>query len=147
MAVRAAPCSEVACLAGRALVDGVGDESLATAEVSGQSLEIGRWRSRLAQPVGVLLAGCGAVAGAGGDEAAGRLRRISAIDERLVQIQAELADLRASAISRLRNRIDEARQQGWDLFAEMILQVRGEIARATARLSALRRSGPTSPNR
>ena len=88
--------------------------------------------------------------GAGGDEAAGRLRRISAIDERLVQIQAELADLRASAISRLRNRIDEARQQGWDLFAEMIVQVKGEIARTRSRLSAFHRGdrvlpdGPTS---
>src|SRR5688572_1249461 len=69
VAVRAATCGEVACLAGRALVDGVGNEGLATAEVSGQGLEIGRRRSSLAQPVGVLLAGRGAVAGAGRDAA------------------------------------------------------------------------------
>ena len=46
VAVRAAAFSEVACLARRALVDGVSDEHLETAEVSGQGLEIGRWRSR-----------------------------------------------------------------------------------------------------
>jgi len=85
--------------------------------------------------------------GVSGDDGARRRRRMSDIEERLVRIQAELADLRASAIWRLRSRIDEARQQGWDLFAEMILQVKSEIARATARLSALQRSGPTSPNR
>jgi hypothetical protein len=68
VAVRAATCSEVARLAGRALVDGVGDERLATAEVSGQEVKIGRWRSRLAQAVGVLLAGVGAVTSAGRDE-------------------------------------------------------------------------------
>jgi hypothetical protein len=74
-------------------------------------------------------------------------RRMSNIDERLVNIQAETAGLRASAIWRLRSRIDEARQQGWDLFAEMILQVKGEIARTAARLSALQRSHPTSTDR
>src|SRR6266511_685342 len=43
VAVRAATFGEVACLARRALVDGVGDERLETVEVSGQGLEIGRW--------------------------------------------------------------------------------------------------------
>ena len=65
VAVRAAAFSEVACLARWALVDGVSDERLEAAEVSGQGLEIGRWRSRLAQTVGVLLAGIGAVPGSG----------------------------------------------------------------------------------
>src|SRR5215212_7043135 len=61
VAVRAAPFSEVACLAGRALVDGVGDEGLATPEVSGDGVER-RWgEARLAQAIGVLLAGRGAV--------------------------------------------------------------------------------------
>jgi hypothetical protein len=65
VAVRAAAFGEVACLAGRALIDGVGDERLETADVGGQGREIGRWRSRLAQTVGVLLAGRGAVSGSG----------------------------------------------------------------------------------
>ena len=67
VAVRAATFGEVACLARWALVDRVGDECLATAEVSGQGLEIGRWRSGLAHTVGVLLAGIGTVASAGRD--------------------------------------------------------------------------------
>jgi hypothetical protein len=64
-------------------------------------------------------------------------RRLAAIDARLVAIEAEWADLRASAIWRLKGRIDEARQQGWDLFAEMVLQVQREIRRATLRLRKL----------
>ena len=69
MAVRAAPFSEVASLAGGALIDGVGDEGLATPEVSGHGVER-RWgEARLAQAIGVLLAGIGAVASAGGDAA------------------------------------------------------------------------------
>lgn len=64
-------------------------------------------------------------------------RRVSDIDARLVMIQAELADLRSSAIWRLKGRIDDARQQGWDLFAEMVLQMKREIARANTRLHKL----------
>src|SRR3954454_15685110 len=69
VAVRAATFGEVACLAGRALVDGVGDEGLATPEVSGHGVEGGWGEARLAQPVGVLLAGIGAVASAGRSQA------------------------------------------------------------------------------
>ena len=64
-------------------------------------------------------------------------RRLAEVDARLVMIQAELDDLRSSAIWRLKGRIDEARRQGWDLFAEMILQVKREIGRATIRLRQL----------
>jgi len=67
VAVRAAPFSEVARLARWALVDRVGDECLATAEVGGQNLEIDRRRRSLAQTIGVLLAGIGTVASAGRD--------------------------------------------------------------------------------
>jgi hypothetical protein len=69
VAVWAAPFSEVAGLAGRALVDGVGDEGLATPEIGGHGVER-RWgQARLARAIGVLLAGIGAVASAGGDAA------------------------------------------------------------------------------
>ena len=65
VAVRAAPFSEVASLAGRALVDGVGDEGLAPPDVSGHGVER-RWsEARLTQAIGVLLAGRGAVPGSG----------------------------------------------------------------------------------
>jgi hypothetical protein len=67
-------------------------------------------------------------------------RRMALLGERLVEIGAELADLRASAIGRLRRRIDETTAQGWDLFAEMLREVKRDIARATARLAKLRRT-------
>lgn len=66
-------------------------------------------------------------------------RRIVEIDERLIAVEAEFADLRGSAIFRLKGKIDGARAQGWDLFAEMIQQVRRDIGRTQARLVALRR--------
>ena len=54
-------------------------------------------------------------------------------------LDAELADLRHSAIARLKRRLDDTRAQGWDLFAEMIRQVSREIFVAKARLASLRR--------
>ena len=65
VAVRAATFSEVANLAGRALIDGVGDEGLAAPEVSSHGVER-RWgEAWLTQAIGVLLAGRGAVPGSG----------------------------------------------------------------------------------
>ena len=66
-------------------------------------------------------------------------RRIAYIHERLILIDSEMSSLRRSAISRLKDRIDEARGQGWDLFAEMITTVRRDIARATLRLASVKR--------
>jgi hypothetical protein len=70
-------------------------------------------------------------------------RRIALIEARLRMIDAELSDLADSAVSRLKRRIDETRAQGWDLMAEMILQMKREIATANARLVSLSMS-PTS---
>jgi hypothetical protein len=72
-------------------------------------------------------------------ERAGLQRRATSLGARLVEIEAELADLRRSAIARLKNRIDDARAQGWDLFAEMVRQVKREIALAKANLARLGR--------
>jgi hypothetical protein len=68
------------------------------------------------------------------------LRRVAETEARLAAIDVEFADLRASAIWRLRAKIEETRAQGWDLFAEMVMQVKAEVARATARLITLERS-------
>jgi len=65
------------------------------------------------------------------------LRRCGEIEARLIAIDADIAELRASAIARLKQRIDDARSQGWDLFEEMVLQVKREIRRAKARLAKL----------
>lgn len=78
----------------------------------------------------------------GDDPEANRLRlerRVAELGERLLELEAELADLRGSAIARLKRKIDEAKAQGWDLFAEMIRQVKKEIAVSKARLAQLRR--------
>jgi hypothetical protein len=66
-------------------------------------------------------------------------RRVDELKVRLVEIDAEMADLRDSAIARLKRKIDGARDQGWDLFAEMIRQVQREVAASKARLASLRR--------
>jgi hypothetical protein len=68
-----------------------------------------------------------------------RQRRASGLSARLVEIEAELADVRRSAIAGLKAKLDEARGQGWDLFAEMKRQVEREIAMGKATLARLRR--------
>ena len=66
-------------------------------------------------------------------------RQIAEIDARLVAIEMEFAELRRSAIWQLKIKIDDARAQGWDLFAEMVMHIKREISRANARLAVLRR--------
>jgi hypothetical protein len=67
-------------------------------------------------------------------------RRIGAIETRLLQIDSELADLGRSAISELKTKVDDARRKGWDLLAEMVLEVKREVGRTRARLAALERA-------
>lgn len=69
-------------------------------------------------------------------------RRSAALAARLVEIEAEFADLRRSAIARLKTRIDDARERGWDLFGEMIRQVKREIGLAKAKLARMERQAP-----
>ena len=66
-------------------------------------------------------------------------RRAAALTERLAELDAAAADLRSSAIARLKTRIDEAREQGWDLFAEMVRQIKREIATTEIKLKRLRK--------
>jgi hypothetical protein len=57
----------------------------------------------------------------------------------LGQLELEAADLEASAIAKLKARIERTRVEGWDLFRGMISQVRNDIARETAKLIRLQR--------
>ena len=78
----------------------------------------------------------------GDDPESARLRvtrKTAQIEERLVAIDAEFIELRNSAIARLKQKIDDTRRQGWDLFAEMVLQAKADIARAKGRLAAAQR--------
>jgi hypothetical protein len=71
---------------------------------------------------------------------AARIRRsIADVEARLLAIDFEIADLRQSSIWQLKAKMDDAREQGWDLLAEMIRHSVREIGRATARLAVLRR--------
>jgi hypothetical protein len=67
-------------------------------------------------------------------------RRLGILGDRLVEIEAEFADLNASAIARLKRRIDETAAQGWDLFGEMQRQVRREIERVKAGIEKAQRA-------
>ena len=80
----------------------------------------------------------------GGDDVDSVPRRIAALEERRLAMDAELADLKTSAIWRLNAKMEEARLQGWDLFAEMLREVDREIRRATARLARLRKQRASS---
>lgn len=74
------------------------------------------------------------------DEERARLpRRAAALTSRLVEIETAFADLRRSAIFRLKEKIDDTRRQGWDLFVEMRRQVEREIAMGKATLAKLKR--------
>ena len=69
-------------------------------------------------------------------------RRVADLEARLALLNVELAEVNASAIAGLRRKVEEARAQGWDLFAEMTQHVKREIARARARLEKLNRRKP-----
>lgn len=66
-------------------------------------------------------------------------RRVAELDERLIAIEAEFADLQRSAIWRLKTKMDDARRQGWDLLEEIVREVNRQMTRASSRLAALRR--------
>lgn len=74
-----------------------------------------------------------------GSDAERLRRRIAEYQARLAAIEREIAELRGSAIGRLKTKIDDARAKGWDLMAEMVAEVKRDVGRATARLAALRR--------
>jgi len=69
-------------------------------------------------------------------------RRVAELDQRLIAIEVEFADLHRSAIWRLKTKMDDARRQGWDLLEEIVREVNRQITRASARLAALRRQQP-----
>jgi hypothetical protein len=67
-------------------------------------------------------------------------RRLAQIDQRMIQIGAELAELRDSAVNRLKISMDESAKYGRDLLKQMRDTVEREIAAATRRLDRLQRS-------
>lgn len=68
-------------------------------------------------------------------------RRVQHIVEVLAQLDLEAADLGQSAIAQLKIKMERTREQGWDLFANMIAQIKTDIGRETAKLIKLQRRG------
>jgi predicted nucleic acid-binding Zn-ribbon protein len=66
------------------------------------------------------------------------VRRAARLRDRLTHLQHERSALEGSAIARLERKIAEARAQGWDLWAEMLQQVRRDISTTAARIAKLR---------
>jgi hypothetical protein len=64
-------------------------------------------------------------------------RRVAELREQLLELDLEMADLASSAIAKLKQRFDEAKAQGWDLFGEMRRQVKRDILTAKFKLSGL----------
>jgi hypothetical protein len=70
-------------------------------------------------------------------ERARQQRRAATLNAQMVDLDREFADLQRSAIGRLKNKMDDARARGWDLFGEMVRQTQREIATARAKLAKL----------
>jgi hypothetical protein len=66
-------------------------------------------------------------------------RRLAQIDQRTIQIDAEMAELRDSAVNRLKISMEESAKFGRDLLKQMRDTVEREIAAASRRLDLLRR--------
>lgn len=65
-------------------------------------------------------------------------RRLAQIDQRMIQIDAEIAELRDSAVNRLKISMEESAKFGRDLLQQMRDTVEREIAAATRRLERLK---------
>lgn len=65
------------------------------------------------------------------------IRKISQIQRRFVEIEAEMQQLKTSDLYQLWSRTEEAKNQGRDLFKEMASQIEQDIAAARKRLAAV----------
>lgn len=66
------------------------------------------------------------------------VRRIAQIEEQLEMFAAELADLQASPLWKLKAMVDEAAAKGKDLVREMVVRLQRDIMVASNRLDAMR---------
>jgi hypothetical protein len=66
------------------------------------------------------------------------VRRVAQIEEQLEMLAAELADLQASPLWKLKAMVDEAAAKGKDLVREMVVRLQRDIMVASNRLDAMR---------
>ena len=80
-----------------------------------------------------------AVQGSDPDATRERLvRRIAQIEEQLIACDAELAALRDTPLSRLRDMVDESAARGKDLIGDQVRRLKRDIVAARNRLDAMR---------
>ncbi|MDX2031002.1 MAG: hypothetical protein SF339_10055 [Blastocatellia bacterium] len=65
------------------------------------------------------------------------VRRVADAKERLVALEADLADITSAELHKLKLRVENAATFGVDLFSDLLLQVDRQIAKAENRLHAL----------
>jgi phage shock protein A len=66
------------------------------------------------------------------------IRKIAQVEGRLKAIDAEIARLEESDIYDLKNQVDQAKQEGRDLFAEMAAGVDQQVVEARGRLRSIK---------
>ena len=65
------------------------------------------------------------------------IRKIAQVEDRLRAIDAEIAQLEESDLYRLKNRVDQAEEEGRDLLAEIAARVDGQVVEARGRLKSI----------
>jgi hypothetical protein len=71
------------------------------------------------------------------------IRKIAQVEDRLKAIDAEIARLEESDLYRLKNQVDQAKEEGRDLLAEMAARVSQQVVEARERLRSMTGHGAT----
>ena len=72
------------------------------------------------------------------------MRLLAKVKERLAAIEAEMLEIRASEIYKLKLRAEQADAMGWDFLGDLVAQVNRQIAKAKNRLAHWPTVEPTS---
>ena len=66
------------------------------------------------------------------------IRKIAQVEDRLKAIDTEIARLEKSDLYDLKNHVDQAREEGRDLLAEMAARVNQQVVEARGRLRSIK---------
>jgi hypothetical protein len=66
------------------------------------------------------------------------IRKIAQVEDRLKAIDADIARLEKSDLYHLKNRVDQAKEEGRDLLAEMAARVDQQVVEARGRLRSIK---------
>jgi hypothetical protein len=71
------------------------------------------------------------------------IRKIAQVEDRFIAIGAEIARLKESDLFSLKSQVDQAREKGRDLLAEMAARVNQQVLEARGRLRSIAGHGAT----